>query len=150
MSTQAADLAVRKTVTVSASLEHAFNVFTEGIATWWPLGKYSVKEELADDVVFEARLGGRVYERWEGGEENWGEVLAWEPPRRIVFSWHPGRDSKESTEIEVRFSEDGDATKVELEHRGWERLGDRAKEARAGYDSGWTGVLERYVEVASV
>jgi uncharacterized protein YndB with AHSA1/START domain len=149
MSTQATDLAVRKTVTVKAPLEHAFNVFTEGIATWWPLDKHSLKQEDADDVVFEARLGGRVYESWQGGEENWGEVLVWEPPRRIVFSWHPGYAPKEATEIEVRFSEEGDGTKVELEHRGWERLGDRGKEARTGYDSGWTGVLERYAEVAS-
>jgi uncharacterized protein YndB with AHSA1/START domain len=146
---QATDLTIRKSVTVNAPIEHAFEVFTEGISSWWPLKTHSIKEDLADEVVFETKPAGRIYERWHGGNENWGEVLAWEPPRRVVFSWHPGHDPASATEIEVRFSEDGGATRVELEHRGWERLEGRAQEARAGYDGGWDAVLTRYAEAAS-
>jgi uncharacterized protein YndB with AHSA1/START domain len=92
----------------------------------------------------EPRLGGAVYERWREGTENWGAVTVWEPPNRLVFSWHPGSDPVEATEVEVTFSPERDGTLVHLEHRGWERLGDRAPEVRAGYGDGWQGVLERY------
>ncbi len=50
----------------------------------------------------------------------------------------------------MRFAADGEGTRVDLEHRGWERLGDIASEAREGYESGWPGVLELYRAAAEV
>ena len=52
-------------------------------------------------------------------------------------------------EVEVRFSADGGGTLVELEHRGWQKLGARAAEARAGYDEGWTVVLGEHFAAAA-
>ncbi|HEY2936005.1 MAG TPA: SRPBCC domain-containing protein, partial [Gaiellaceae bacterium] len=88
----------------------------------------------------------RLVERSKTGEEAvWGEVLAWEPPGRIAFTWHPGyAEGDPMTEVEVRFRAQGGLTVVELEHRGWERLGERAEEARTGYEVGWPVVLGRY------
>jgi uncharacterized protein YndB with AHSA1/START domain len=142
---------IRKEVRVEASPERAFQVFTEQIATWWPLDRYSLFAEEAEATVFETRVGGRLYERTaDGRESDWGEVLECAPPTRLRFTWHPGRAADaEPTEVEVRFHADGDGTLVTLEHRGWERLSDERRAARAGYDSGWNVVLERYRQAAS-
>ena len=145
---------VRKSITVGASVEHAFTTFTEGIAQWWPLDTHSVAAEMATTsavgVAFDGRPGGRLYEQLSDGREcDWGEVLVWEPPNRIVLTWHPGYDDPAAaTEVEVRFSPDGDRTKVDLEHRGWERLRGRVGATRDAYDSGWDPVLRRYAEAA--
>lgn len=138
--------ALRKSVHVACSPERAFETFTTGIGRWWPLHRHSVLDDAAT-VVFEARAGGRIYERSERGEEaTWGEVVAWEPPARVVYSWNP-TNRPTSTEVEVRFIAEGDGTRVDLEHRGWERLADGAQ-ARPSYDTGWDGVLTRYADAA--
>ncbi|MGH3103175.1 MAG: SRPBCC family protein [Gaiellaceae bacterium] len=149
MSTQAADLTIRKTVTVAAPIERAFEVFTERIGAWWPLGTHSIGGEKAETVSVEGREGGRVYERIKGGEEaDWATVTVWEPPRRLVLSWKVNPEAPAPTEIEVRFEPEGDGTRVDLEHRGWERFGDQAEEARSGYASGWDAVLGLYAGAA--
>ena len=100
-------------------------------------------------VVFEPREGGRVYEiTSEGVEGPWAEVLAFEAPHRFVLAWKPNDRDEPPTEVEVRFVPDGGGTRVELEHRAWERLGDRAREARDAYAHGWTLTLERFVAAA--
>ena len=72
--------------------------------------------------MLEGRVGGRIFERTPEGEEwDWGEVTAWEPPARLVYLWHLKRDRAEATEVEIRFvSLASDATRVDIEHRGWE------------------------------
>ena len=144
--TNATQLAVSKSVTVAAAPEHAFQVFTERIGDWWPLATYAIDPSEARTARFEGREGGRVYERARSGEEaDWGRVLVWEPPRRVVFSWEI---TDPATEVEVRFSSEGSGTLVELEHRGWERLGDEAESRRSSHDGGWDVVLAPYVEAA--
>jgi uncharacterized protein YndB with AHSA1/START domain len=132
---------IHKSVRVRRKLEEAFALFTEGIDTWWPLATHSIFEERAQSVVLEGNVGGRLYERSVDGEEGlWGTVLVWEPPRRIVYSWHPGRGEETAQEVEILFTAEGDGTHVEVEHRGWER----APERRTGYDAGWEIVLARF------
>jgi uncharacterized protein YndB with AHSA1/START domain len=140
---------VRKTVTVSVPIEHAFRLFTERMSEWWPIKKHSVHGDHAEQAGLEARVGGAVYELWRDGREDWGEITVWEPPHRLVFTWRPGRPVEETTEVEGRFTRAGEATLVELEHRGWEARGDRATGVRASYDAGWTGVLELYAKAAN-
>lgn len=142
---------LRKSVTVRRPPPAAFRLFTQGIASWWPLASHSLTGADAASCAIEGRPGGRVFERSRLGRPLiWGHVLAWEPPRRLVFSWHPGREAETAQEIEVSFRDAGDgATLVELEHRGWERLGAEAAEAREDYDSGWDHVLaECYARAA--
>ena len=95
-----------------------------------------------------ALRGGAVtlVERSKSGEESiWAEVLAWEPPTRIAFTWHPGYPEGDPvTEVEVRFRAQDGCTIVELEHMGWERLGERAEETRANYADGWEDVLGQF------
>lgn len=143
--------AIRKTLMVDAPVEKAFHVFSHGITGWWPLQGYSVGGERAQSVIMEGRVGGRLYERDAGGAETlWGTIRVWEPPMRIVFSWHPGRGEETSQEVEMRFFAEGGRTRVEFEHRGWERLGDLGMEKRKAYEGGWDTVLGKYTEAARV
>ena len=136
---------VMHSVTVERSPEQAFSVFTERIGEWWPLDTHSVYEQETAGVSFEPGVGGRIVERSKAGEESvWGEILVWEPGRRLTYTWHPGHAPDEpSTEVELRFIASGDATRVELEHRGWEALA-KPEETRSAYEQGWPGVLGRY------
>jgi len=135
---------LRTAVTVPCGPERAFEVFTARIASWWPVRKYSVHQENAAGCVLEGRVGGQVYETAKSGERAiWGEVLVWEPPRRLVMSWHPGRGPASATEVELRFSPVPEGTRVDLEHRNWSRLGADAEAARKRYEGGWAFVLGR-------
>lgn len=148
MSTQAQDLTVRKSVTVKCSQDRAFDVYTAGISSWWPLESHSMGGDQAVEAVFEPRVGGRLFERMAGGEEHeWAKVLVWEPPRRFVIDWHVNPETP-PTEVEVTFTTEGDSTRVDLEHRGWERFGDQASAASGSYNAGWERVLACFVPAA--
>jgi uncharacterized protein YndB with AHSA1/START domain len=146
---------IRIEFTVACSVERAFEVFTDRMGTWWPVRTHAVYAEEVDAgtasgaAVLEGRVGGRIYERMaDGREADWGRVLVWEPPRRLVMAWKPNTEPTPPTEVEVRFRAAGEGTSVELEHRGWERLGNLAQEARSSYSSGWPPVLDRFARAA--
>lgn len=137
--------AVRKTVTVDCTVEEAFRVFTADAKSWWPVETHSIHVEVAE-IVFEERAGGGVYEISASGEKgHWATVLAWDPPNRLVLAWNILEREPVPTEVDVRFLPDGDGTRVELEHRGWEGLPEDAEEKRSNYDTGWDFVLGEYV-----
>jgi len=147
------DLAIRRTVTVSAPVERAFDVFTRGIETWWPLATHSIGVSRGggtpQELHLELREGGRFYEVTDGEEHSWGSVLAYEPPRRIVLEWHVNPENP-ATEIEVTFTPEGAGTRVAVVHSGWERFDDPMGETRSSYDgeNGWNTVLGLYAEAA--
>ena len=150
MSQQTSETAIRKRVTVSRPVEEAFRIFTEEIAEWWPYATHSVEKENVDTVILERRGGGRFYERAKDGTEHtWGRVLSWDPPSRVVYSWHPGRGEETAQEVEITFTAVADGTRVELVHTRWEVLGDRKAEVVASYDAGWDKVLGEYAEAAN-
>ncbi len=129
---------VRKEVEVRRSPADAFRMFTEELSSWWPLATHSVCREKAVRCAFEGRVGGELYEEdTQGGRHVWGTVSVWEVPHRLAFTWHPGRGAETAQQVELRFRATETGTLVELEHRGWEVLGDKATETRQGYDSGW-------------
>ena len=149
MREQAIDMVVRKEVTVPLPPAEAFRLYTDDIATWWPLRKHAVEPATAATAVFEARPGGRIFERTVDGKEHiWGIVTECDPPNRVVYTWHPGRAETTAQEVEMRFVPDGAGTRVEVEHRGWERYGDGVESALESYETGWDFVLGRYVESA--
>jgi uncharacterized protein YndB with AHSA1/START domain len=136
---------VRKTVTVDCAVEEAFRVFTADAKSWWPVESHSIRQTVSE-IVFEERVGGEVYEVSTSGEKgHWATVLEWEPPGRLVLAWNILEAEASPTEVEVRFLPEGDGTRVELEHRGWERLLEGGMEKRESYDSGWAFVLGKYV-----
>jgi uncharacterized protein YndB with AHSA1/START domain len=141
---------VRKSITVGCSPEHAFEVFTRKIASWWPLATHSIFQSEAVDCVIEPHVGGEIYERSRQGERyKWGHVLAWEPPRRLILYWHPGADEQLGQEVELTFhpNEEG-GTRVDLEHRKWAQLGADAEATRNGYDAGWESVFVQLFRAA--
>src|SRR4051812_5253443 len=155
--TEQTALAVQRTVTVKAPPERAFSVFTEGMGQWWPLATHHIGTAAPVEVVVEPRPGGRWFERAEDGSEcDWGRVLEWEPPRRLLLAWELSADWKYDpalvSEVEVRFEPGSDGgTVVSLEHRGLEGYGERATEMRDIFASqgGWQGMLEAYVTAAA-
>ena len=146
---------LRSSVTVGRSPADAFRLFTSDMGTWWPLDLHSLAVDTYEGRVrpesleFEEREGGRIVERMSDGTEGtWGTVLVWDPPSRVVLAWKPNTNDRPPTELEVRFTPAASGTLVELEHRGWERLGDIAERARSEYGQGWGGVLSLYAGAA--
>lgn len=137
---------VTKTIHVGCTPEDAFRVFTREIGSWWPTETHSLHPGEVREVIWEERVGGAVYDVTNDGRRgSWGEVLEWEPPTRFVIAWLvDGRPVGESTELEVRFAPDEGGTRVDLEHRHWERLGEGAASKRGSYDEGWDFVLGCY------
>ncbi len=141
---------VRKSIAVNATPERAFAVFTANMGRWW-LRTHTINAAPMADVVIEPRVGGRWYERGEDGSQcEWGKVLAWEPPHRVLLAWQINGEWKYDaalvTEVEVNFIPDGSGTRVELEHRHLERMGAAAEAARQAVDSpgGWSGLLQAF------
>jgi uncharacterized protein YndB with AHSA1/START domain len=157
MTTQAEDTSIKTDVVVDAPRERAFRVFTERFDQIKPREHNMLQVDIAESVL-ESRSGGRVYDRGvDGSECQWGRVLAYEPPARIVFTWDISphwqieTDLNRASEVEVRFSEETPGrTRVTLEHRHLDRHGDGWQGLREGVagDQGWPLYLTRYAEQA--
>jgi uncharacterized protein YndB with AHSA1/START domain len=146
---------VKKTLTVAAAPQKAFEVFTAGFDRWWPRS-HSIGEAPLKTAVIEPRQGGRWYGLLENGTEAmWGDVLAWEPPGRLMLAWRIGADWKYDpdllTEVEVVFTPEGAGTRVNFEHRLLENMGAEGEGARASFDSegGWSGLLQMFAAEAA-
>ena len=151
------EMAVHRTVTVQAPPERAFAVFTERFDSWWPRSHHIAEADM-EEAVIEPRAGGTWYERGvDGSRTVWGQVLAYEPPRRLVLEWRIGGkwgfepDPAAVSEVEVTFTPAGDAaTRVDLTHRHLERHSHAAELAAAVDDErGWPGLLELYSAAVS-
>ncbi len=148
---------VRKSVRVKVPVERAFSVFVEQMETWWPPAHH-IGEELFQSIIVEPRVGGRWYERDAKGRAcDWGTVLAWDPPRKVAFSWHLGPDWKfnadlaKASEVEIKFTAEGPAaTFVELEHSKLERHGEGYERLREMLDTpdAWAGTLAAFAKAA--
>jgi uncharacterized protein YndB with AHSA1/START domain len=153
MTTQAQDTSVHTQIVVNVGAERAFRLFTERFDRIKPREHNMLGVDIAESV-FEPRVGGRVYDRGvDGSECQWGRVLAYEPPARIVFTWEISPlwqiepDPDKRSEVAVRFVEDApDRTRVELEHRHLDRHGEGWDGLRAGVaaDGGWPLYLQRF------
>jgi uncharacterized protein YndB with AHSA1/START domain len=155
MTTQAQETSIKTDVVVDAPIEHAFRVFTERFDQIKPREHNMLQVDIAESVL-EPRSGGRLYDRGiDGSECQWGRVLAYEPPARIVFTWDISphwqieTDLDRASEVEVRFSEETPGrTRVTLEHRHLDRHGEGWQGLREGVagDQGWPLYLSRYAE----
>ncbi|MEW2442528.1 SRPBCC family protein [Micromonospora marina] len=147
------DAVVRRQIVVDAPVERAFAVFTERFGDFKPKEHNLLSSPIAE-TVFEAKVGGHIYDRAEDGSEcAWARILVFEPPDRLVFSWDISpawqleRDLENASEVEVRFvAETPQRTRVELEHRNLDRHGPGWESVRdgVGHDEGWPLYLDRY------
>ena len=145
---------VRKEILVKVAPARAFEVFTAGMGRWWP-ASHNTEPTAITDVVVEPRAGGRWFSRHEDGlEAEWGKVIAWEPPNRVLLAWQLNAEFKYDpdfiTEVEVRFVAEGSGTRVLLEHRNLERYGEATEKVRGMIDSpdGWGGLLALFARTA--
>jgi uncharacterized protein YndB with AHSA1/START domain len=141
---------VRKSVTVNAPSTRAFDIFANQMTRWWP-PTHTILKVAPRAHVIEPRTGGRWYSVGvDDSECDVGKVLVWEPPSRLVLVWQLSPDWQFDpnlhTEVELRFIPDGEKTRVELEHRQLERMGERAEAVRAQIDAagGWSEIIERF------
>jgi uncharacterized protein YndB with AHSA1/START domain len=158
MSMQAEATTTTAEVMVDAPIERAFSVFTDGIDSWWPRS-HTIGEAALKEMVLEPRAGGRAYGIGvDGSESDWGRVLVFERPERIVVSWDitlqwkRELDPAKASEFEVRFTAEGpDRTRVVLEHRHLERHGEGWEAMRDAVASpnGWQGGLEAFAAAAA-
>jgi uncharacterized protein YndB with AHSA1/START domain len=142
---------VRAAIAVDVPQNRTFDAFAGALGRWWPLG-YTYAQAGLDTAVIEPRVGGLWFERDLSGKETaWGEVRAWEPPSRLVLSFAVGADrapepEERASEVEIRFVPEEKGTRVELEHRDFERHGDGAERLRDGMASpqGWPLILAEF------
>jgi len=127
------EIVVAKTVRVNAPLAVAFDVFVA--QQWWPVDTHHLAEPHGIEAVLEPFVGGRWYERAaDGSETDWGTVLAWQPPYRLLLTWQVSalwtyeENPARASQIEVTFTPEGPhATRVDLTHRHLERYGTQAE-----------------------
>ncbi len=150
-------IVVRKTVRVQIPVERAFSIFVEKMETWWP-ATHHIAPHPFQSIVVEPRVGGKWFERDANGNEcQWGQVLAWAPPRVVTLSWHLGPDWKfnpdlaSASEVEIRFTEEAqNRTLVELAHSELQRHGEGYQQYAAALDGpgAWIAILTSYATTA--
>ena len=144
-------------VIVEAPLEHAFDVFVKRVHEWWPR-PYRLGDGERVALWFESHVGGAWRERTSQGSEcDWGRVLTWEPPRRLVLSWEipvsftPEPNPEKASRVEVEFIASGpDQTAVRLVHSEFENHGEGWESMRAMVteEAGWPSILKAYAALA--
>lgn len=132
---------------VDAPVSRAFQVWTDRCGMWWP-PSHTMSQSEDFDVVFEPRVGGRIYEREpDGTEHEWGEITVWDPPHRLEYLWHIFLDREKATNVSVTFTESGSGTVVRLENSGFEVFAEAAAERKPRVETAWTGITGRYRDV---
>lgn len=147
---------VARTVSVDAPVEEAFGTFVGRPLEWWPLAHVFVADRR--ELTIEPRAGGRYYERGaDGAEVDWGTVVQWRPPYRLVLTWRVGPawrpvlDDDRASLIRVDFTAMGPSrTIVTLTHAQLHRHGEIAQSVRRALDGPGPGeTLARYAEVVA-
>ena len=120
---------------VPADPARTFLAFTQEISLWWqPDPLFRITPQGDGRLEFEPGPQGRLITRFDDGTLfEIGHICAWEPGKRLVFTWrHASFAPDQSTEVEVRFEAVGDETRVSIEHRAWDTI-PRAHVARHGF-----------------
>jgi uncharacterized protein YndB with AHSA1/START domain len=132
-------MTIHKSIFIARPQALCFKAFCEDMPKWWP-GGFGGKDSIPR---LECKIGGRFYEKnSEGKEIEIGRVTAYQPPSIVAFSWRAPSWNVNTT-VEVRFSAEGDGTRIELEHSGWEQ-DEKTRDGRKNYDEGWDFVLGEY------
>jgi uncharacterized protein YndB with AHSA1/START domain len=140
-------------VNVRSELDHTFERFVSTMRAWWPVDPFSAGKQSVEQITLEPREGGRVYETDDGTTVDWGELVVWDPPNRLVMTWS---ETPRPTEVELSLTGLGPTlTRVTVVHRGWEKLTE--EELRrdyalpggyrsGGYSVGWRQILDRLAD----
>jgi len=134
---------------IDCPADHAFDVWTNQLGTWWPRG-HSTSGDRDTVVQLEPRIGGRIFERTSDGREiDWGEVTRWSPPSHLGYTWHIGRTGEDATAVDLTFVDLGDGrTRLDIVHSGWDRLGAEGAAWRNANTNGWSSLIPSFVAAA--
>jgi uncharacterized protein YndB with AHSA1/START domain len=143
---------VRSSLRVPGPANRAFKVFTRRLGDWWVKEYTWSGPDALESIGIEPGVGGMAYEIGPHGfRADWGRVLDWQPPRRLVLAWQigpdraPVPDPTRCSVVEARFDPKADGTTlVEVEHRDFDRHGEAAEGYRAALTAGWHELLTRY------
>ena len=148
----------KRTMHVNVPIDRAFKVFTEKMGAWWP-ASHHVGGTAFRDILMDQRTGGRWYEINADGQECiWGSVQAWEPPKKVVLSWHLqpdwsfSPDLAKASEVALEFIAEGrEKTRLEFEHRHLERHGAGWEKmlAQVGSEGGWPVILDCFIRATN-
>jgi uncharacterized protein YndB with AHSA1/START domain len=148
-----------KEIEVPCSQQTAFEVFVDGMETWWPLDRFSVSAMTGQPsraLLVQPRQGGTITEVADDGSEHlWGRITSYDPHDYLAMDFHithPDYPAGDFTLVEVRFTPlDEGNTRVRLTQSNWEALGEMAEMVRGGYGTGWTVIFEeRYGAACAV
>lgn len=148
---------IKQNLTVSISADQAFKVFTQELNSWWPK-EFTWAGDALKKIAIEPRENGRCFEQGPHGFEcDWGRVLEWDPPHRIVFTWQidpdraPQPNPEKASEIEVVFEGGNVKTEITFIHRNFEKHGEHAETYKEAMSSpkGWPYILNNYKEAVS-
>lgn len=145
-----------KQIDIRRSAPDAYRLFTQEMTAWWPLKTHTRAKDAAGEVTVdikcETRIGGRLYETLNTGEEReWGEVLAIDDGRMIRFSFGMGAPKDKTGHVEVVFDPiDSKSCRVTLTHTRWENFGEMAEYMRGRSSEGWdVAFIERFAAYAN-
>lgn len=140
---------------VRVQLEGAFDLFTAGFGTWWRREFSWSGPDLLEEIGMEEREGGFLYEQGPGGFRlDFGRILTWTPPRRLLFTWQidadrvPQPDPAKASEVDLTFGTvDENETLITVTHGKWERHGNGAEAYREQFAQVWPYALERLAKI---
>ncbi len=126
------ELAIVKTVFLSAPPDHVWKFLTEKerLATWF----YEAGADITGPGDFHLVRNslGR-----EGEKQIWGEVLEYDPPRKLVHTFTHGGLSNVVTTCTWTLTGMEGGTILRLEHTGFENLDSGGFDMAGNHDKGW-------------
>ncbi|PHZ86442.1 SRPBCC domain-containing protein [Paremcibacter congregatus] len=135
---------ILKSVVIDKSPDAVFRFFVDHMSEWWPLEEScdATDNKPLARIVFPREIGQEIRGEYADGTGFViGRLRHFEEPRRILFTWHWGWEPTEATEVEVSFTAEGSATRLDLVHRGWEKLGARGPKERRDHEGGWDLII---------
>lgn len=83
-------------------------------------------------------------------------MLEWDPPKRLLIAWQITHqwgyepDLAKASEVEIHFTPIAGGTRVDLEHRHFERMGPSGEAMRQGVSApgGWGSMLDLFAAKA--
>jgi uncharacterized protein YndB with AHSA1/START domain len=133
---------VVKSVRVDCPIHDAFLSFTARIDLWWPTSHRRFRSSV---MVLEPWTGGGFFEKSADGQDvRLGDVLRFEPPHTLAYTWFPGAIAK-PTLVRVNFVEEPEAVLVTVTHtEGESALGDEWPQRAVKFTKSWEVVLPAF------
>lgn len=127
---------VETEITIAGTPAAVWRALTVDTASWWG-APYQRGEAI--DIVLDARLGGRLEERWADGDGAvWGTVTALRREAHLELEGPIGMAGPVASVVRIDLEPHEDTTVVRLSHEAVGRVDD---DTRRSYAAGWEDLL---------